>query len=315
MGFWTKGRAVATLTSLLLSCASGLQAQNVLQNPGFTGGLGGWTPLTSPDYTVGWDAAQGNGAAGSVSVDVPSSASPEIYILSQCAPAAPSTLYNISGSFRYPGSVATIPRGGLVVRSFTDALCTAPVGAVSGFGLSFGGSPADTWGSPTYVKGYMTPATAIAVQVLLRVNTTASGAFSGWFDDISIVPSSFQYFTVAPCRLVDTRDQGAPIGGPVLAGQETRTFTASGSCGIPSTANALSVNVAVTQPTSAGNLRLFPSGDAVPNTATINYSAGQTRANNAIVRLTFPGSTLAVFVAQQVGTSVHLILDVNGYFE
>jgi hypothetical protein len=116
------------------------------------------------------------------------------------------------------------------------------------------------------------------MRVLLRVSSFAAGASSGWFDDISVVPSAFDYYTVAPCRLVDTRDLGAPIGGPVLDGQETRTFTASGSCGIPSTARALSVNVAVTAPTSVGNLRLFPSGQAA-------------------------------------GTTVHMILDVNGYFE
>ena len=44
--------------------------------------------------------------------------------------------------------------------------------------------------------------------------------------------------------------------------------------------------------------------------STINFRAGQTRANNAIVPLG-TGGTLAV----QSAAPTHFILDVNGYFE
>jgi uncharacterized repeat protein (TIGR01451 family) len=122
-----------------------------------------------------------------------------------------------------------------------------------------------------------------------------------------------EYFTLAPCRIVDTRG-GAPNGGPVLQGQQTRVFAAAGNCGIPSTAKAVSINMAVTLSTAAGNVRLFPAGQAVPTTSSINYGAGQTRANNAIVSLDHNGQ-LAAFLGQTAGTTVHLIIDVNGYFE
>jgi hypothetical protein len=121
------------------------------------------------------------------------------------------------------------------------------------------------------------------------------------------------FFTVPPCRVVDTRG-GAPIGGPALQGQQTRTLTVAGTCGIPSSAKAVSVNLAVTQSSSAGNVRLFAAGQAVPTVSSINYSAGQTRANNAIVKLDAAGA-IAAFAGQPAGTTVHLILDVNGYFE
>jgi uncharacterized repeat protein (TIGR01451 family) len=121
------------------------------------------------------------------------------------------------------------------------------------------------------------------------------------------------YFTLAPCRVVDTHG-GAPLGGPVLQAQQTRTFAVVGHCGIPAAAKALSANVTVTQPGATGHVRLFPAGQAVPTTSTLNYAAGQTRANNAILVLS-PGGETAVYVAQPAGTTVHLIVDVNGYFE
>jgi len=47
--------------------------------------------------------------------------------------------------------------------------------------------------------------------------------------------------------------------------------------------------------------------------SSINYVAGQTRANNAIAPLNGLGE-LAVRCSQASGTA-HFILDVNGYFE
>ncbi|HEY7514092.1 MAG TPA: hypothetical protein VIC87_06420, partial [Vicinamibacteria bacterium] len=90
-------------------------------------------------------------------------------------------------------------------------------------------------------------------------------------------------------------------------------FTVVGQCSLPASAKAISVNVAVTEPSVTGNLRLYPAGTDSPLVASINYAAGQTRANNAIVSLN-PSGAFTVRCSQASGT-VHLILDVNGYFE
>jgi len=119
------------------------------------------------------------------------------------------------------------------------------------------------------------------------------------------------YYTVVPCRVVDTRG-GAPVGGPVLQAQETRAFAIAGHCGIPADAKAVSINMTVTQPGAMGHVRLFPAGLVVSTVSSINYAAGQTRANNAFVTLNAVGE-LAAFVSQAQGT-VHLIVDVNGYY-
>jgi hypothetical protein len=139
------------------------------------------------------------------------------------------------------------------------------------------------------------------------------GLTGDWIIRAGVEPVGLSYFTLAPCRVVDTRG-GAPIGGPVLQGQETRPFATAGNCGIPATAKALSINITVTGATAQGNVRLFPAGQAVPNVSAINYAAGQTRANNAIIKLNASGA-LAAFVGQAAGTTIHLIVDVNGYFE
>jgi len=126
-------------------------------------------------------------------------------------------------------------------------------------------------------------------------------------------PVATLFHTVAPCRRVDTRLAG--LGGPLplAAGSLTRFVLADGPCGVPATARAVSLNVTVTGPTSAGHLRLFPAGGSEPLASALNYTAGLTRANNAIVGLGGAGE-IAVRVAQAAGTA-HVVVDVNGYFE
>jgi len=124
---------------------------------------------------------------------------------------------------------------------------------------------------------------------------------------------AMDFYTLQACRLVDTRNPDGPFGGPKLA-PGSRVFALAGRCGIPSTARAASLNLTVTEATQAGNLRLYPAGAAaLPLASSINFSVGQTRANNAIALLNDLGE-LAVQSSLFAGT-VHLILDVNGYFQ
>jgi hypothetical protein len=76
---------------------------------------------------------------------------------------------------------------------------------------------------------------------------------------------------------------------------------------------AVTLNVTVTAPTQNGHLRLFRDGDPLPVVSTVNYVKSQTRANNAVVPIGLSGA-LAVFVGQGAG-SVHVIIDVSGYFQ
>lgn len=127
-------------------------------------------------------------------------------------------------------------------------------------------------------------------------------------------PAGTKFFTLSPCRLLDTRNPNGPVGGPALAATSLRTFTAAGRCGIPATATAISVNQTIVNPIAAGNLRVFPATAPMSPTSSINFLPGQVRANNAVVRVSADG--LASFAVQNDGAgAVHFVLDVNGYFQ
>ncbi len=119
-----------------------------------------------------------------------------------------------------------------------------------------------------------------------------------------------RFYAVTPCRVADTR---TATNAPALAAGSTRSFTVAGVCGTSPTASAVAVNVTVTGSTAGGHIRLFPKGQSLPGSSAINYSGGQTRANNATVAVGADGA-LSVFGGQPAG-SVHVILDVSGYFD
>jgi uncharacterized repeat protein (TIGR01451 family) len=129
----------------------------------------------------------------------------------------------------------------------------------------------------------------------------------------TLLERKLAFHTVSPCRVVDTRNVAGPGGGPSLAAGATRSFAIVGRCGIPATAWAVSLNVATTNATAAGNVRVYPGGTPVPPSSTLNYAPGQTRANSAAVSLG-PAGDVAAFCGQATGTT-DFILDVNGYFE
>ena len=147
------------------------------------------------------------------------------------------------------------------------------------------------------------------------VATTVYGTTAGLdqtFTTSACTPAGF--YTLTPCRLADTRSASGPMGGPALVAGTNRSLTLAGQCGIPAGARAVSVNVTVVQPTAGpGFLTLYPGGTSLPITSTINYKAGQTRGNNAILPLGSAGD-IVVWCGQGGGTA-DMVLDVNGYFQ
>ena len=129
----------------------------------------------------------------------------------------------------------------------------------------------------------------------------------------SPTPQTRGYFTVAPCRVADTRNAPGPSGGPALSANTNRTFPVSGLCGIPASATAVAINMAVFLPSNDGDLRVYPAGAPVPLASAINFRPGIVRANNAIVPLG-AGGQLSVQCDMPSG-STHFFFDVFGYFQ
>lgn len=127
---------------------------------------------------------------------------------------------------------------------------------------------------------------------------------------------ALKFYTVTPCRVSDSRQAGnSTYGGPSFVANEQRTITFPGVCGIPATARSVSINITVTNSTASGDLRVFPGGDGIPTATAISWNAGNTRANNAVLPLSFDGrGHLTVFAEMPFG-QVDVILDVNGYFQ
>jgi hypothetical protein len=125
-------------------------------------------------------------------------------------------------------------------------------------------------------------------------------------------PPSTDFYTVTPCRVFDTREPSGPtLGAPLTCGT-VQSFTVAGTCGMPATATAASLNLTGTGSTAQGNLRLFAAGTPAPLVSTLNYVAGQTRANNAVAPL---GDGGQVSVLCSPSGTTHVVLDVNGYFQ
>ena len=125
------------------------------------------------------------------------------------------------------------------------------------------------------------------------------------------MPVSF--YTLAPCRVADTRDTPGPFGGPALAANTVRSFQVASICGVPASATAVAINVAVFTPSSAGDLRIYPAGSAAPLASAINFGAGIVRANNSVVPLG-AGGQISIQCDMPAG-STHFFFDVFGYFQ
>lgn len=120
------------------------------------------------------------------------------------------------------------------------------------------------------------------------------------------------FYTITPCRLIDTRS-----GSPLSAGVVYEVAVA-GFCGIAATATSVSVNVTEVNATLSGFMAFWPAQGANPGTSTINFAAGRVLANNAIFSLApgLFGSPGAIWLTYSSGTATaDLLIDVNGYFQ
>lgn len=123
-------------------------------------------------------------------------------------------------------------------------------------------------------------------------------------------PSGAPLAPLAPARLLETRSGEAPTIDGQFTGIGLVTapvvLDVAGRGGVPADADAAVLNVTVTAPIDAGFVTVYPCG-ARPNASNLNFTAGQTVANNVIAPLSASGQ---VCLFASIGT--HLIVDVTG---
>jgi len=118
------------------------------------------------------------------------------------------------------------------------------------------------------------------------------------------------FFTLTPCRLLDTRSSGGP-----LSVNQSKTLSVLGLCGIPSTATSIVGNVTAVSPTGGGTLTLAPASAGITNTGSVSFNAGNTRASEALIGLSGTGTRAFTIRAGLTSGSVDVIVDVTGYFQ
>ncbi|HET9171129.1 MAG TPA: PKD domain-containing protein [Actinospica sp.] len=117
------------------------------------------------------------------------------------------------------------------------------------------------------------------------------------------------YTAGSPTRILDTRDGTGGVSQPLTSTAPIKLKIA-GNGSIPANVTAVAVNLTLTSASGYGNVVAYPDGSTQPTASNLNYSAGQTIANAAIV----PVTDGYIDLAKQGPGGVAMIVDVDGYF-
>lgn len=132
----------------------------------------------------------------------------------------------------------------------------------------------------------------------------------GYFVAAGSDPAALEFYSLAPCRIADTRNENGVFGGPFLAGGTTRSFPVGTTCMIPNNAIAYSLNLTAVPHGSLGFVTTWPQGGGQPNASVLNSPTGTVVANAAILPAGTPNGGVSVFASDDTD----IIIDVNGYF-
>jgi hypothetical protein len=216
-------------------------------------------------------------------------------------------------AFAIPSSACNIPS---TAQAYSLNLTVVPHGPL-GFLTMFpcGPQPAtstlnSTNGQVKALAAIVAAGTGGAVCAFASNDTDLILDINGYFVTAT-TPSTLAFYPVAPCRLVNTQSAAGPLGGPFLTGNTARSFPLlSGSCNIPSTAQAYFLNYTIV-PSSGpvGFLTTWPTGQAQPAVSTLNVPIQAVTSNAAIVQAGTNGA-VSVFVSNDT----NLQIDITGYF-
>jgi hypothetical protein len=113
---------------------------------------------------------------------------------------------------------------------------------------------------------------------------------------------------VSPTRVLDTRSGLGTSAARAITAHATLPLNLSGR--VPAGTTAVVLNLTVTRPTQHGYLTAYPEAGSMPGVSNLNFTAGQTVANLAVVPITdgkvdfYNGS----------GGTLQVVADLEGYF-
>ena len=146
----------------------------------------------------------------------------------------------------------------------------------------------------------------------LTGSTDVVADVSGWFVDAASNPSAtgVAFNGLSPKRILDTRTAKGPVGpgGTITVPVATLGGVPAMTSAAPPTAVVL--NVTITDTTVAGYLTVWPDGNGRPTASDLNWAAGQTVPNLAVVKL---GANGMVDVYNLTG-STDVVIDVVGWY-
>ena len=280
----------------------------------------------SANTTYYWKVVARDGAGGSASSAVMSFTTGPLTFV-PIAPCRIADTRNANGPFGGPALAAQASRDFVISTSS----CNIPANAAA-FSLNIAAVPRGVLGYLTvYPAGTPAPFVATLNSIDGRIKSNAAivpagsngavGVFAtdatdvildinGYFVPASS-PGALAFYPLAPCRVADTRGPAAPLGGPSLAAQNTRSFPILASlCGLPPSAQAYSLNfAAVPKGPSVGFLTAWPAGQQQPSVASLNDPTG-TVLSNAVVVPAGANGDVSVFTTD----ATDLVIDINGYF-
>jgi Tol biopolymer transport system component len=118
--------------------------------------------------------------------------------------------------------------------------------------------------------------------------------------------------TFVPCTVFDTRSSD----GPALRSGTRKIITVAGTCGVPTTARSVAVNITVLQATNQGNLQIYPGNARKKPSAMLRFQKNATRTESFNLPLATNGAgTLALVPTVKGNGTVHVIVEVTSYSE
>jgi Cysteine-rich secretory protein family len=166
--------------------------------------------------------------------------------------------------------------------------CGAPMPVASNVNFSAGQSVPNLVAAPFGANNTVCVFTSARTHLLVDI--------AGWFGTNE---SDNSIDTIAPSRILDSRATGV----------KSRYFAVSLGSIAPADATAATINITATQPQGDGYVTAYPCGSDVPDSSSVNFRAGESVPNLAVVRI---GTARSICFFSSVPT--HLIVDSDGWF-